>query len=100
MISKENLHEEGRLREAIRSTFGGRVGVNDQLGVVSAIGAGITASFENLQKGNAALRDVSAEVSGVATSSFRITWLVARESLDTAVRALHRALVQHGALQG
>jgi aspartate kinase len=89
VISRENLHEEARVREALLRAFGSSASVTDTLGAVSAVGAGINASFENLRKGEEALRAAGVHPVGCATSSFRITWLVPREALDAAVRALH-----------
>jgi hypothetical protein len=55
------------------------------------IGAGINAAFENVRRGSDALSAAGIAVNGIATSSFRITWLIDRASLDDAVRRLHAA---------
>src|SRR5262245_33519026 len=55
VISRENLHEENRLRASLTSRFGEAVRLTDELGAVSVIGAGINAAFTNLRKGEAAL---------------------------------------------
>jgi aspartate kinase len=89
VISRENLHDEPRVRAAMESRFGGAVRLVDGLGAVSAIGAGINASYANVRSGSAALRERGIEPTGLATSSFRITWMVPRASIDDAVRALH-----------
>ena len=94
VISRENLHEEGRVREAIASRFGGSVHIVDTLGALSVIGAGINASFENMRRGSAALIGAGIDISGVSTSSFRITWMIDRATLDDAVRLLHRTLIE------
>ena len=93
VISRENLHDEPNLRAALAGRFGERVRLLDGLGAVSAIGAGINATYANVRAGSAALRDRGIEPAGLATSSFRITWIVARDRLDDAVRALHAAYV-------
>ena len=51
VISRENLHDEDRLRADLSARFGGQVRLLDTLGAVSAIGAGINASFQNLRRG-------------------------------------------------
>jgi len=94
VISRENLHEEGRVRAAIASRFGGSVHIVDTLGALSVIGAGINASFENVRRGSAALIGAGIDISGVSTSSFRITWMIDRATLDDAVRLLHRTLIE------
>jgi aspartate kinase len=89
VISRENLHDEPRVRAALDSRFGSAVRLVDGLGAVSAIGAGINATYANVRAGSAALRERSLEPAGLATSSFRITWMVPRHGMDEAVRALH-----------
>jgi aspartate kinase len=93
VISRENLHDEDRLRAEIQKAFGDRARLIDTLGAVSVVGAGINATYANLRRGSACLRDNRIEPQGVSTSSFRITWLVERSRLDEAVRCLHAALV-------
>jgi len=94
VISRENLHEEPRLRSALLERFGRRVALIDDLGAVSVVGAGINASFENLRRGTSALAAAGIAHRDVATSSFRITWTAARTRLDDAVRLLHRTFLE------
>ena len=94
VISRENLHDEGRLRADLASRFGGRVRLVDDLGALSVVGAGINQSFENLRRGSEALTAAGATPRGVATSSFRITWMVPRATLDDSVRTLHRIFLE------
>jgi aspartate kinase len=93
VISRENLHEEERVRRALADDFGASVRLLDDLGAVSAIGAGINQSFKNIRKGADALEQSGIATRGTATSSFRITWLVARGQLDESVRVLHRTFI-------
>ncbi len=94
VVSRENLHEEARLREALAGRFGDRAALVDDLGALSVVGAGINASFENLRRGSAALAAAAIPPRNVATSSFRITWTVSRDRLDEAVRLLHRTFIE------
>ena len=93
VISRENLHDEDRVRRDVATAFGEGARLVDNVGAVSVVGAGINASYANLLRGTAALRDANIAPQGVSTSSFRITWLVPRAALDHAVRALHASLV-------
>jgi aspartate kinase len=93
IVSRENLHEEEKLRGAIAKQFGGNVRVVDDLGAVSVVGAGINASFENLRRGSAALKESGIVHRAVATSSFRITWMIDRARLHDAVRLLHQTFI-------
>ena len=94
VISRENLHDESRLREAIdrRAAAGARF--VDGLAAVSVVGAGINATYGNVRAGTDALTTSGIEPRGTATSSFRITWMVARDRMDEAVRVLHRRFIE------
>jgi aspartate kinase len=94
VISRENLHEEARVREALAARFGEAARITDTLGAVSVVGAGINASFENVRRGSAALSAQRMAIEGIATSSFRITWMIDRTRLDDAVRLLHRTFIE------
>jgi aspartate kinase len=95
VISLENVHDAGRFRDALADRFRNSASLEEGLGAVSAIGAGINASYENLRRGVAALNSTGADPVSTATSSFRITWLLPRPILDQAVRALHRTFIEH-----
>jgi aspartate kinase len=97
VISRENLHGEARVRDQLSARFGDRVRLAADLGAVSVVGAGINASFDNVRRGSEALASVGALPRGIATSSFRITWMVDRARLDDAVRTLHHTFLEHPA---
>ncbi len=96
VLSRENIHEEpAALRTALHhGKFGGRVHLFDQYGAVSAIGAGINTSYRNVLAGTECLRNAGIMPCGLATSSFRITWLISHAQLDLAVRALHTHFIE------
>jgi aspartate kinase len=94
VVSRENLHDEARVREALTARFGHTVRLADDRGAVSVVGAGINASFENLRRGSEALQAAGIVPRDVATSSFRITWTIDRTRLDDAVRLLHRTFIE------
>jgi aspartate kinase len=94
VISRENLHDEARLKDALDARLGGRARLVDGLGAVSAVGAGINASYANVRAGTEALREQGIDAHGTATSSFRITWLMPRARTDEAVRALHARFIE------
>ena len=85
VISRENLHDEDRLRQALP----GDARLIDGLGAVSVVGAGINATYRNVRSGTGALAEAGIAPQGIATSSFRITWLIARHETERAVRVLH-----------
>jgi aspartate kinase len=94
VVSRENLHNEDRLRRDLTAVFGHDARIIDTLGAVSVIGAGINASYENVRRGSRRLLDHRIATAGLATSSFRATWLVQRAALDEAVRLLHAEFVE------
>ena len=93
VISRENRHDESNRRSTLASRFGDRTRLVDGLAAVSAIGAGINGTYANVRAGSAMLRDRGIELTGLATSSFRITWMVPRARVDDAVRALHARFI-------
>jgi aspartate kinase len=96
VLSRENLHDEDRLRQELTRAFGNGATLIDGLGAVSVVGAGINATYANVRRGSAALAAHGIEAQGLATSSFRITWLIARDRLTEAVRSLHETFLGGG----
>ena len=94
VVSRENLHEEARVRDALTARFGGAARIRDTLGALSVVGAGINASFENVRRGSAALAAHGMAAEAIATSSFRITWTIDRTRLDDGVRLLHQTFIE------
>ena len=94
IVSRENLHHEAQVRATLADRFGPAVTLADDLGAVSAIGAGINASFDNLRRGSAVLGAAGIAVRDVATSSFRITWMIPRSRIEDAVRTLHTMFIR------
>jgi aspartate kinase len=90
VISRENLHDEDRLRRDL----GDRANLIDGLGAVSVVGAGINATYRNLRDGIACLTAQGISARGISTSSFRITWLVPGADTDRAVRTLHGQFIE------
>jgi len=93
VISRENLHDEANLRSMLASRFADRAQLLDGFAAVSAIGAGINATYSNVRAGSVTLRDRGIDTKGLATSSFRITWMVPRAQVDAAARALHERFI-------
>jgi aspartate kinase len=94
VLSLENVHEYPALRDDLRGRLGAALRLREGVGAVSAIGAGINADFANLRRGLHALAELGAPPAGVATSSFRISFLVEERHLADAVRRLHRELIE------
>ena len=93
-ISRENLHDEERLRDALQTRLGGRARLIDGLAAVSVVGAGINATYTNVRAGAQALHGIGVTPAGTATSSFRITWMIPRHHTADAVAALHQRFIE------
>jgi aspartate kinase len=93
-ISRDNLHDEQRLRATLQQRMGDDATLVDGLAAVSVVGAGINATYTNVRAGADTLRGAGIAPRGTATSSFRITWMIARERMDEAVRALHARFIE------
>src|SRR5688572_14142958 len=94
VVSRENLHDEARVRELLQGRFGDRVRLVDGLAAVSVVGAGINSSYAHVRRGSDALVAGGIVSSGMSTSSFRITWLVPDDRVKEAVRALHERYIE------
>jgi len=92
VVSKENLHQTSNLRAALEAI---PARWDDTVGAVSIIGTGITASHERVLQGSNALRELHVHCSAIATSSFRITWLIEREKVEKVVRFFHRIFIEN-----
>jgi aspartate kinase len=93
VVSRENLHDEARMRADLAGRFGSRIELADHLGALSVVGAGINASFANVRQGSSALSRAGITAAGLSTSSFRITWTIDRTRLEEAVRLLHETFI-------
>ncbi len=94
VMSKENLHQITNLQAKL-GTLGSALIWNDELGAVSVVGAGINASYEKVRQGSEALRRAQIPCFGLATSSFRTTWMVRRSQVHESVRLLHGLFIEN-----
>jgi aspartate kinase len=99
VVSRENLHNEDRLRRDLSAAFADGARLIDGLGALSIVGTGINASYANVRRGAASLQAHGIASFGLATSSFRATWLVPRDDLNAAVRLLHDTFIEHNVLE-
>ena len=91
VVSKENLHQAAKLQIALTTI---PMRWNDSAAAVSIIGAGITASNQKVLQGSKALRELDVRCFGIATSSFRVTWLVDPTKVDEVVRLFHPMFIE------
>jgi aspartate kinase len=96
VLSRENLPDLDAIAGRLAAQLQG-LEFLPGLGAVSAVGSGITASFEATRSLLAALSAAGIAMRGLATSSFRISALVDEERVEEAARAAHAALLEEGA---
>jgi aspartate kinase len=93
VLSLENLHDFPAVRDVLRERLGDAAVVREDVGAVSAIGAGINASFANLRRSLDVLSAMGTPILGLSTSSFRISFLLEEGAVKDAVRRLHASLI-------
>lgn len=96
VLSRENLHDYPALKRDLASRFGARLRIREDVGAVSAIGAGINAGWSNVRAVIGELAALEAPVLALSTSSFRISVLLEERFVVEAVRRLHARLVAQG----
>ena len=94
VVSRENLHEEARVRAELAARFGGRVRIVDTSARSASSAPASTRRSRTCAADPARWPPAGDLPRGIATSSFRITWMIDRERLDDAVRALHATFIE------
>ena len=85
-LAREPARRGAALRRRWRTRSAQRALAIDGLGAVSVVGAGINASYANVRRGRPPAR-AGIALAGIATSSFRITWLLRAIAAETPSRA-------------
>jgi len=93
VFSLANLHDFAAVRSGLATRFGGRIHVQERVGAVSAIGAGINSDFGNLRAVLEVLAPREIPLLGLSTSSFRISLLLREEDVVAATQGLDGRLV-------
>ncbi len=91
-----SMDEYGPVVEALVAEHFGPDALRTDLGAVSLVGEGITRTQDVLLGALDVLAHLNAQVVGMSTSSFRLTFLVPSSAVPDAVRALHAAMALEG----
>jgi aspartate kinase len=89
VISRTNLHNWRQVERELEQRTGDEVETDEGAGALSLIGEGLNRDSATLIATLSLLGDAGTQVLGVATTSFRISFLVANDALDEAVRLCH-----------
>ena len=90
---KENYHIESALGR-LDKTFGPKVRVFRNCSAISLIGTGITDRHTYLLEALSLLRKSGIPISGLQTSSFRISFLAERSRMKEVVQLFHRHFIE------
>ena len=93
LVSLEDAHTLRRCWSEVTARYADRARLEEGLGTLSAVGAGIHANHRNLRVALEALEAAAIPVAGVFTTSYRLGFLVPKAQVKDGVRALHAALV-------
>ena len=89
VVSSPNVYGWDAIQETLARELGDAVAFDDHLGALSLIGEGLNRTNETLIEALALLELSGIEVFGVRTTSFRISLLVPRETVETGVQLCH-----------
>jgi len=90
VVSLEDVHDRGAVRDRLGPTLVWQEGI----GAVSAVGSGITASFEVTRRIIETLDAAGLPLLGLSTSSFRVSALLEERDVETGARRLHETLIE------
>jgi aspartate kinase len=94
VISRTNLHNWDGVRAALEDLAADEVEIDDGIGAVSLIGEGLNEDNSTLIVTLRLLGEASVPILGVATTGFRISFLVPDGSVDAAVGTCHHHWIE------
>lgn len=89
VTSVSNVHDWEKDKEILINKLRHEIYINENLGTLSIIGEGFSRNSNVLKETLNLLGEKDIEIFGVGTTSFRISILVERDLLDTAVKICH-----------
>jgi aspartate kinase len=92
-VPLQDVHGLEALQRDAAARFGDRVRLEDGLGTVTAVGAGLNGDWSHARRALAAAEAAGAKVHGLHTSALQLTLLVDREHLRPLTVRLHRELI-------
>lgn len=94
LISLEDVHDLSDLQDRLSSACGAAVRVDQGLGTVTVVGAGIGSDSAAVREVVSVLHQAGIETCGLSASGYRIRVLVAQDDAEQAQGLLHQALVE------
>ncbi|MGA7721772.1 MAG: aspartate kinase [Ignavibacteriaceae bacterium] len=94
LVSRKNIYNEEKLECELAAEFGSRLKIVHDFGTVSLIGDGINKDNTILLDTLNILRKEKIEVSGIATTSFRISFLLDKSFVKKTVLLCHNRWIE------
>jgi aspartate kinase len=89
VVSTQNIYGWEQTKAALKNKIGDRIGIDTDLAALSLIGEGLNRNNLTLLETLDLLAQNKIPVSGVTTTSFRISLLVPREKIEKSVQLCH-----------
>jgi len=94
VISRKNIHSWNRTEKELDEIFKDRISIDDSSGAVSVIGEGFSRDNKIIKETFAVLLQNGIEPKGLTTTSFRLSVLIAKENVESAVAILHKYWIE------
>ena len=89
VVSTQNIYGWEQIKAALKNKLGDRIGFDTELAAMSLIGEGLNRNNLTLLDALDLLSQNAIPVSGITTTSFRISFLVPREQVGKGVQLCH-----------
>lgn len=89
IISKKNIHSWEKIEKQLKDSFGDQININQSLAAVSIIGEGFSKDNRIIYESLNLLNENNISYFGLTTTSFRLSLLVKKESLENTIKILH-----------
>ncbi len=94
VISRKNIHSWNKTEKEFDEIFKDKISIDDSAGAVSLIGEGFSRNNKIINETFAVLMQNGIQPSGLTTTSFRLSLLVRKENVESAVAILHKYWIE------
>ena len=90
VISKKNIHSWDKTEKELIELFQDKISIDNYLGAVSVIGEGFSRDNKIITESLSVLSRNHIDIYGLTTTSFRLSALIKKEFIESAVNILHK----------
>lgn len=94
VISKNNIHAWEKIKKELTDKFKDKLSIDESLGAVSLIGEGFSKDNRIITETINVLSDNEIDVFGLTTTSFRVSVLIRKESIEKVAAFLHKLWIR------